>query len=169
MRRYLILIESSFAKEPLANIVRRYGADSFSIMSTNGRLTDIDRSSLSVGTDFTPEHIAYTVLSPKLIDRIKIASLQHETTLLASDYDAEGEKIALDLVELAQLKNYKRINPEHIYQHGLDYALERSTQIDQTLIRYQKSKRILDSVLGESGENRRKNESVGRVLTPLLP
>ncbi|VEU59865.1 type I DNA topoisomerase [Mesomycoplasma neurolyticum] len=85
----------------------------------------------------------------KVIKDLKAASKKFDEILIATDPDREGEAIAANLVNLLEIQNkYKRIKYNEITETAIKNAIENPLLINQNLVNAQKTRRILDRIIG---------------------
>ncbi|MCR8613065.1 MAG: type I DNA topoisomerase [Mycoplasma sp.] len=113
----------------------------------------------------------------KVITELKSLSKKVDTVYIATDLDREGEAIAGNLVDILKLDNkYKRIVFNEITKDAFHKALLNPHEIDENLVKAQKTRRMLDRIIGFklSGLMKRKitgfpsNPSAGRVQSVAL-
>ncbi len=141
----LVIVES-FAK---TTKIQEILGDDYIVMASGGHIMELDSKSISVdiADKFKP---IYTEIKEKRsnIKKIKSAAEKAGDVLLATDKDREGEMIALNLAEVLNLKNPKRIVFGSITKDELLKAIKNPKGIDMNMINSQKTRRILDRIVG---------------------
>lgn len=141
----LFLIESPGKVEKLTHVL----GDNYKVMATVGHIIDLDPSKMSVDFkhDFEPTYIE---IPDKLqvIDKIKKAAAKADDIYLAADEDREGEMIAWSVAKILKLDKPKRVTYNSITKDEILKAVKNPRTIDQSLVNAQKSRRILDRIMG---------------------
>ncbi len=112
----------------------------------------------------------------ELIDDLRKISWEVDEVFIATDPDAEGEKIAYDLYLLLRPFNarIKRAEFHEVTKRAFTEAIENPRYIDLNLVKAQLTRRILDRWVGFSLSRllwevfKRRWFSAGRVQTPVL-
>ncbi|MDZ7293520.1 type I DNA topoisomerase [Mycoplasmopsis pulmonis] len=79
---------------------------------------------------------------------LKEAADKSELVYIATDPDREGESIGQNLVDILKLKNYKRIVYNEITEQAIKNAINNPKMLDENLITAQKTRRMLDRIIG---------------------
>lgn len=141
----LFLIESPGKIEKLTHIL----GDGYKVMATRGHILDLDKKKMSVDfTDnFTP---TYVPLPDKIevIQTIRTAAKKASSVILAADEDREGEMIAWSVAQVLGIKKPLRVTYNAVTKDEVVKAIKNPRDIDQNLIDAQKSRRILDRIVG---------------------
>ncbi|HEY8537194.1 MAG TPA: type I DNA topoisomerase [Vicinamibacterales bacterium] len=162
MPKPLVIVESP-AK---ARTLERFLGDRYSVMASVGHVRDLPESAseipprykkepwarLGVNTegDFTP---IYVIPADKKqnVERLKAALKDASEVLLATDPDREGESISWHLKEVLKPKiPVRRIEFHEITEEAVNHAIENARDINQSLVRAQESRRIVDRLYGYS-------------------
>ena len=144
----LIIVESP-AK---CKKIEEYLGPGYKCMASYGHIRELPSlKHIDIETQFNP---TYTVIKNTIKER-NIELLRKEIksareVILATDDDREGESIAWHLCEVFKLniKKTKRIVFHEITESALRKALENSRTIDLNLINAQKTRQILDILVG---------------------
>ncbi len=110
----------------------------------------------------------------KRIDALRKLAYEVEEIIVATDPDAEGEKIAWDLKNMLSFKPVKRAEFHEITRAAIKKALDELRNIDENMVKAQIVRRIEDRwigfVLSEKLWNvfSERNLSAGRAQTPVL-
>jgi len=170
----LVIVESP-AK---AKTINKYLGKSYKVVSSMGHLIDLPKSRIGVDVEnnFEPEYITVRGKGKILNDLKKHASTASKI-LLASDNDREGEAIAY-LIKEALIKKYpdlniKRIVFNEITKNAIIESIEKSRDIEIDKINAQKTRRILDRLVGYNispilWEKVKRGLSAGRVQSVAL-
>ena len=85
----------------------------------------------------------------KIIKELKEAAKDADEVLVATDPDREGEAIAQNLIETLKIENkYRRIKYNEITKEAIEYAINNPLTIDENLVKAQKTRRLLDRIIG---------------------
>jgi DNA topoisomerase-1 len=141
----LVIVESPNKIKKIKSIL----GDDYNVLASVGHIIDLDAESMSVDikNNFTP---TYAINKDKkdVVKKLKKAVEDADEVLLATDGDREGEMIAWSLAETLKLKNPKRIIFYSITKKELEEAVKNPRSLNYELINAQKSRRILDRIVG---------------------
>ncbi len=150
---HLVLVES-FAKAKVIaqylNTSKRLQGKKFEVIATLGHVRDLGAKALSIeiSKGFKP---IYEVLpyKKKLVQQLVNKTKTAEALWLASDYDREGESIAMHLKVLLKPKCpcYRVVFTE-ITSDAIVDAFLSPREIDYNLVNAQETRRILDRLVG---------------------
>jgi reverse gyrase len=112
----------------------------------------------------------------EIVDVLRMLSFCADETFVASDPDAEGEKIAYDLyINIRPFQpNIKRLEFHEVTQWALRKALENPQEFNLSRVRAQLARRVADRWVGFSLSQQlwkvfnKRHLSAGRVQTPVL-
>lgn len=145
MSKTLVIVESPGKIKKIQQIL----GSNYIITASVGHIIDLASNKLSIDVDngFNP------IYSPidravKIIKDIKSLLKKCSDVLLATDKDREGEMIAWSLAYILQLKNPKRIIFTSVTKEELMKAIKNPKLIDQHMVDAQKTRRILDRLVG---------------------
>ncbi len=145
MGKILVIVESPGKIKKLQALL----GPNYIVMASIGHIIDLESKSISVDikNKFKP---SYSTIPGKeqVIKDLQNAAKKADEILLASDEDREGEMIAWSLAYTLGLKNPKRIAFNSITQSELDKAIKNPRKIDENLVDAQKTRRILDRIVG---------------------
>lgn len=149
----LVIVESPAKAKTIAKYLnsnkRLAGLGQFFVMASMGHVRDLDKKALSIDIDrgFVPD---YQVSAEKkaTVTGLQKKAKECDVVWLASDYDREGEGIAMHLREVLRLKAYKRITFTEITPRALEQAILNPRAIDENLVDSQETRRILDRIVG---------------------
>jgi len=144
--KQVIIVESPTK----ARTIGQYLGKGFSVLSSKGHVRDLPERELGVDIEngFRPK---WVVKNKKLIRELKKAVSDAARVYLATDPDREGEAIAFDLMELLADGNrdrFARILLHEITPKAVREALEAPGEIDLRKVEAQRTRRILDRLVG---------------------
>ena len=146
MGKSLLIVESPTKMKTLSKFL---GKD-FTIRATYGHIKDLPKSKIGVDIEngFAP-HFVLVKGKAKAVDEIKKMSAEAENIYIGSDPDREGEAIAFHVAEVVgKKKNVKRVLFHEITKKGVLDALDNPTSLDASKYDAQKTRRILDRLVG---------------------
>lgn len=128
-------------------LVGKFGT--FMVMASYGHVRDLEKKTLGIDIEkgFKPNYVV-TEEKKKTVNDLREKAAQCQMVWLASDFDREGEGIAMHLKEVLKLKKYKRITFTEITPKALENAVLNPRTIDEHLVDSQETRRILDRVVG---------------------
>ena len=145
MAKILVIVESPGKIKKIQDLL----GPGYIVMASVGHIIDLDPANMSIDikNKFTPN---YAVIEgkEKVISDLKKAMKTADDVYLASDEDREGEMIAWSLAKELGLKKPKRIAFNSITKAEIDKAIKNPREIDENLVDAQKSRRILDRIVG---------------------
>lgn len=147
----LVIVESPGKINKIESILNElYPKKRFIVMASVGHIIDLCKKNLSVDVDdkFKPEYEPIDSKKKEVIKKLKLGAKNASEVLLATDEDREGEMIAWSLKETLKLDNVKRIVFNSITKEEIKKAVENPTIIDENMVNAQKTRRILDRLLG---------------------
>ncbi|MCX7991775.1 MAG: type I DNA topoisomerase [Proteobacteria bacterium] len=147
MSRSLVLVESP-AK---AKTIEKYLGKDYKVLATYGHIKDLPVKYLGVKVEKEFEPIyELTPRAKKIVSEIKKTAKEAENIYIASDPDREGEAIAFHIKEeLEDLKKeIKRVLFFEITKNAIIKAFENPTSLDEKKYDAQKSRRVLDRLVG---------------------
>ena len=146
MGKSLLVVESPTKMKTLSKFL---GKD-FVIKATYGHIKDLPKSKLGVDVEnkFEP-HFMTVKGKTKVVDELKKAGKEAEHIYIGSDPDREGEAIAFHVSELiGKKKTVERVLFHEITKKGVQDALKHPTVLDTAKYDAQKTRRILDRLVG---------------------
>jgi DNA topoisomerase-1 len=156
MGKTLVIVESPGKIKKLQSIL----GDDYIVMASIGHILDLHPKQMSVDlkNNFEPTYYIMgsvgggTKIKDKTdtVNELKRAAKKADEILLAADEDREGEMIAWSVANVLKLniKNAKRITFISITKSALEEAIKNPRTIDMNLVNAQKSRRILDRIIG---------------------
>ena len=162
MAKPLVIVESP-AK---ARTLERFLGDRYTVLASVGHVRDLPESAkeipesikkrpwgrmgVDVEGDFTPYYVVPADKKSN-VQRLKAALKGASEILLATDPDREGESISWHLTEvLAPKIPVRRIEFHEITEDAVNEAIAHARSINQSLVRAQESRRIVDRLYGYS-------------------
>ena len=145
----LVIVESP-AK---AKTINKYLGKKYKVTASMGHLIDLPKSRIGVDVEneFTPEYITVRGKG-KIVNELKKIASSSRSVLLASDNDREGEAIAYHIQRILNTKypdlSIKRIVFNEITKPAIQEAIKNPRDIDSDKIEAQKTRRILDRLVG---------------------
>ncbi|QNM93768.1 type I DNA topoisomerase [Mycoplasma sp. Pen4] len=144
----LIIVESP---NKVATIKKYVGPD-FEVLASVGHILKMKSSGqFGLGIDFENWEPQYAKDASKneVIKKLKEAVKNADHVYIATDPDREGEAIAEHLVDYLKIKSrYSRIKYNEITKDAILRALNNPIMIDEHLVDAQKSRRMLDRIIG---------------------
>jgi DNA topoisomerase I len=162
MAKPLVIVESP-AK---ARTLERFLGNRYAVMASVGHIRDLPESAkeipdsikkkpwarmgVDVDADFTPYYVIPADKKPN-VQKLKTALKDASEVLLATDPDREGESISWHLTEVLKPKiPVRRIEFHEITEDAVNDALKHARDINESLVRAQESRRIVDRLYGYS-------------------
>ena len=157
--KILVIVESPGKIKKLQAIL----GDKYIVMASKGHILDLHPKKMSINIEnkFEPEYYIMgsfeTDKSKKrfldkteIVNELKKVAKKASDVLLAADEDREGEMIAWSVAKELNLdvKKAKRIAFNSITKIELEKAIKNPRTIDMDLVDAQKSRRILDRLIG---------------------
>jgi DNA topoisomerase-1 len=162
MSKPLVIVESP-AK---ARTLERFLGNKYAVMASVGHIRDLPQSAKEIPPtikekpwarfgvdlegDFTPYYVVPADKKPN-VQKLKAALKDASEVLLATDPDREGESISWHLTEVLRPKvPVRRIEFHEITEDAVRDAIEHARDINESLVRAQESRRIVDRLYGYS-------------------
>jgi DNA topoisomerase I len=162
MAKPLVIVESP-AK---ARTLERFLGSRYAVMASVGHIRDLPESAkeipaaikdkpwarmgVDVDGDFTPHYVVPADKKAN-VQKLKSALRDASEVLLATDPDREGESISWHLTEVLKPRiPVKRIEFHEITEQAVTEAITNARDINESLVRAQESRRILDRLYGYS-------------------
>ena len=162
MAKPLVIVESP-AK---ARTLERFLGKTYAVMASVGHIRDLPQSAKEIppgikdkrwarfGVDLDGDFTPYYVVpddKKKNVQNLKAALKDASEVLLATDPDREGESISWHLSEVLKPKvRVRRIEFHEITEEAVNDAIAHARDINQSLVRAQESRRIVDRLYGYS-------------------
>ncbi|WP_412031323.1 type I DNA topoisomerase [Metamycoplasma buccale] len=160
--------------------IQKYVGDDYQVLSSVGhilKLSTSGKSGLGINFETWEPIMIQDSTKSKIIKELKDATKDADEVLIATDPDREGEAIARNLIDTLKVENkYKRIKYNEITKDAIEYALNNPLTIDENLVNAQKTRRMLDRIIGfrlselmkRKVKNSPTNPSAGRVQSIAL-
>jgi DNA topoisomerase-1 len=162
MSKPLVIVESP-AK---ARTLERFLGRDYAVMASVGHIRDLPQSAKEIPDgikkkpwarfgvdlegDFTPYYVVPADKKPN-VQKLKAALKDASEVLLATDPDREGESISWHLAEVLKPKvPVRRIEFHEITEDAVKDAIDHARGINESLVRAQESRRIVDRLYGYS-------------------
>jgi len=141
----LVIVESPGKINKIQSIL----GDDYIVIASVGHIIDLSAKTMSIDIehDFKPSY-EYLTGKDKVIADLKRNAKKCSDILLATDEDREGEMIAWSLAYVLNIKDAKRITFNSITHDEILNAVSNPRNIDLNLVDAQKSRRILDRIVG---------------------
>jgi reverse gyrase len=148
-----------------------------SLLATGGHFYELAIERGIYGAELTDGlRVYFKPLRPQVLQALRRLSLEADEVFVATDPDAEGEKIAWDVRAVVSPfnQNVHRIFYHEVTKRAITEALSSPQEFDQNLLHAQLLRRVEDAWIGLplSAEIQRifgiKTLSAGRVQTPVL-
>ena len=149
----LVIVESSTKAKTIAKYLNSNKnlkhLGSFTVVASFGHVRDLKKKELGIDVDksFAPTYVV-TEDKASVVSDLKKKAADVDVVWLASDFDREGEGIAMHLKEVLKLKKYHRITFTEITSKALEEAVLNPRKIDKDLVDAQETRRILDRLVG---------------------
>ncbi len=149
----LVIVESPGKIKKLESIL----GTGYKVMSSFGHIMDLDKNELSVDVEnnFEPTYKIITGNKKfedkkQVVKELKTAASQASKVIFAADRDREGEMIAWSYKQVLGLseEEYERITFKSITEQDVKHAMENPEKINTLMVDSQKTRRILDRLVG---------------------
>ena len=149
MGKILVIVESPGKIKKIQSIV----GPKYEVLSSVGHIIDLDPSKsikevIDIEHGFTPSYVPTKPNQRKVIKNLKEKAKNSSGILLAADEDREGEMIAWSIAYVLKLKNPQRIVFNSITKNEILKAVKNPKGLDYNLINAQKTRRIMDRIVG---------------------
>ena len=141
----LVIVESPSK----AKTISKYLGNEYIVKSSVGHVRRLPKGSKAI--DLINWDVNYEIdpKKEKVVKDLKSSAKKVENVFLATDLDREGEAIAWHLKEILGKKlNYSRVRFNEITKAAIQEAFEAPGDLDDGLIDAQKTRRILDRIVG---------------------
>ena len=129
--------------------IKSFLGSEYTVMASVGHIRDLAKDSISIDplNNFKP---TYQILpdKKKIVSNLKNTTRLSSEIIIASDGDREGEAIAQHLVEVLEVKDYKRIVFNEITKTAIINAINSPRKVDINMFYSQQTRRILDRIVG---------------------
>jgi len=170
----LVIVESPSKTKTIG----KYLGKDYKVVSSKGHIRDLATSGkfglgVDVENNFEPNYIPITG-KKKVISELKKDAKNSDKVYLATDPDREGEAISWHLYDAMDLNkdNYERVVFNEITETAVKEAFKHPRKIDDSLVRSQETRRILDRIIGfrlsKLMQSKTGGKSAGRVQSVAL-
>ncbi len=172
--KYLIVVESpSKCKKVQGYLSKSFPEHEFIVLASVGHFTHLAKRAMGIKNKITFDPIfEYSKDKSKVIAGLKAAAKKVDKIIIATDLDAEGEKIGYDLSLLFKLdiNEKNRMIFNEITQNALKASFNNLTKINMDLVHAQFARRVLDRLIGFeiskiTAKEIQRGVSAGRVLS----
>ena len=141
----LVIVESPSK----AKTINKYLGSDYIVKSSVGHVRRLPKGSKAINLDNWDVSYEIDPQKEKVVKDLKSSAKKVENIFLATDLDREGEAIAWHLKELLGKKHhYKRVRFNEITKPAIEKAFADPGDLDDGLINAQKTRRILDRIVG---------------------
>ena len=149
MGKILVVVESPGKIKKIQSIL----GNKYEVVSSVGHIIDLDPNKsvnevIDINNGFTPSYVPTRLSQRKVIKNLKTKAQYSSKILLAADEDREGEMIAWSIAHVLNIKNPLRIVFNSITKTEILKAVKSPKDIDQRLVDAQKTRRIMDRIVG---------------------
>ena len=141
----LVIVESPSK----AKTISKYLGKDFVVKSSVGHVRRLPKGSKAINLDDWSITYEIDPRKEKVVKDLKTSAKGVTNIFLATDLDREGEAIAWHLKEILGKKyNYSRVRFNEITKGAIQEAFTKAGELDEGLIDAQKTRRILDRIVG---------------------
>ena len=147
----LVIVESGAKATKITGFLNKnFPKDEWRVEACLGHIRDLPDEETAVNPDdWTDLKWKETQKGKKTIKELRKLCKEVDCVYLATDPDREGEAIAWHLKEILGKKfNYSRVRFNEITKGAIQEAFESPGDLDEGLIDAQKTRRILDRIVG---------------------
>ncbi|MCP4336903.1 MAG: type I DNA topoisomerase [Mycoplasma sp.] len=148
MNKKLVIVESPNKIKS----IEKYLGSNYNVMASVGHIVKLPSTGeYRLGIDIENWEPKYKIDPTKkeVIKKLTKASEKSSEVLIATDPDREGEAIADNLITFLNIKDkFKRIRFNEITKEAVNKAVENPAKLDQDLVDAQKTRRMLDRIIG---------------------
>lgn len=144
----LVIVESPNKIKTIQGHLNAISPNKYTVMASVGHICDLPPKDLGFDTKtFTPVYEVYED-KQEVVKRLKYAARSHESVLMATDDDREGEAIAYHLSRELGVKDPDRLAFGSLTREALSEAIKNVRKIDKLKVDSQETRRILDRMIG---------------------
>ncbi len=145
MAKSLLIVESPSK----AKTISKYLGKEYEVLACVGHVKDLPKKDLGIDIENDFEMTLQVLPDRKsFIRELKTKSKQVETVIIATDPDREGEAIADHIATEIPKAKLKRVQFTEITKQGVLDGMSHSSVIDQNMVSAQKTRRIIDRLVG---------------------
>ena len=179
----LLIVESPNKIKTIKKILDKHFPGEFIVKATKGHILNLPQHELGVDVNLKEKQLYVKWIiekgKKKTIDEIKSLATKAKEVFIATDDDREGERIASDIVNKCNIKNYKRVVFLEITEKEILKKLFQARKINYNIVNAAIARRVIDRIIGypvstiirESFYKENKGmmpKGVGRVISPSL-
>lgn len=141
----LLIVESPSK----AKTINKYLGKDYIVSSSKGHILDLPKKEF--GIDLNNFNMKFEIMEGKeaVVKELKDLIKKCDEVLIATDPDREGEAIAFHISKMIPKgKPFKRVVFEEIRKSVILKAIENATEIDENVYNAQKTRRVLDRIMG---------------------
>jgi|ERR1044071_5658692 DNA topoisomerase-1 len=179
MNRKIVILESPAKCKTVEGFCRKLFKKQVMVVSCGGHLLDIsNQGEYRLGIDLKTFDVKYRVIPKKkqIVENLRKVigkeDLGKQEIFLATDNDREGEAISAELVQIFNIKKYKRIIFNEITEKAILNAFKKTFLINQDLVASREARAIIDKMIGYRLsfllQKKIKARSAGRVQSVIL-
>ncbi|MGA2298786.1 MAG: type I DNA topoisomerase [FCB group bacterium] len=146
-KKKLVVVESP-AK---AKTINKYLGKDYTVEASVGHIKDLEtfRLGVDIKNGFQPKYVTVKGKAD-IIKKIKTASKNSQSVLIATDPDREGEAIAWHLANEIRTENpeIQRVLFNEITKSGIQKGLKEVRAIDENIFMSQQARRVMDRLIG---------------------
>lgn len=132
--------------------IQKYLGNDYKVAASVGHIVHMKTEGQdNLGIDFDKWEPLYEISSEKekIVKELKELASKADLVYIATDPDREGEAIGDNLIHFLKINNkYKRIKYNEISKTAIIRAIENAEMIDKNLVEAQKTRRMLDRIIG---------------------
>lgn len=143
----LVIVESPNK----VSTIQKYLGDNYKVVASVGHFLQMKTDGehgLGIDLENWEPKYALDRSKTKIVNEIKKELKDADFVFIATDPDREGEGIGSHLVEYFKIQNFKRIKYNEITKDAILKAVANPVDLNQGLIDAQKSRRMLDRIIG---------------------
>ena len=146
MGKTLVIIEAVGKVQKL----KQYLPPGYDVVASSGHIMDLSKTKCNrLGVDVDNEfQIHYDITNSKSVAKLKEKMRDCSDVLIATDPDREGEMIGWSIAQVLKLNNPMTIKYQELTKKSITEALENPIPLNHNLIEAQKTRRVLDRLLG---------------------
>ncbi|WP_027121510.1 type I DNA topoisomerase [Mycoplasma leonicaptivi] len=143
----LVIVESPNKVET----IKKYLGSDFEVIASVGHFLDMTtegKDGLGIDFELWEPKMKLSRGKSALVKSIKAAVKNADIVYIATDPDREGEAIGNNLVEYFKIEKYARIKYNEITKEAILNAIKNPTMLNLSLVQAQKTRRMIDRVIG---------------------
>lgn len=145
MNKTIVIVESPGKIKKIQNIL----GNKYIVIASKGHIIDLDKKDMGIDIEnnFTPKYI---ICKNKIstVEYIKKLYNKYKNIIIASDGDREGEMIGWSIEYILNKRDIPRITFNSITKREILKAIKNPTKINNNIVNAQKTRRMLDRIIG---------------------